>query len=443
MPNNLVSNAQKALLEFCALDQAKIDEIVEAATQACVKASSELAQMAVDETGRGNAADKDIKNGFVLEHVTSYMKSQKTCGVIKDCWESGIVEIAEPLGVICAMTPVTNPTSTVIFKALICLKTRNPVIFSAHPAAAKCSIKAAQIVLEAAVKAGAPKHCIQWLDSPTLQGTSDLMNHEGVSAILATGGSAMVKAAYSCGKPALGVGPGNVPSYVEASANIQLAVSEILTSKAFDNGMICCSEQALIADAAIYDEVVAELKKHEVHMLSGEEKAKIEALYFGASKDQPLNAQIVGQSAQQIASLAGFSVDSKVKVLVAQCKSANTKEEPLSREKLSPVLALIKSKDFDEGSAMAALMVEDFGKGHTAAIYSKCEEKALAFAHKVKAVRILHNQPSTFGGIGSLYNSLIPSMTLGCGSWGKNATSVNVNVLSLINVKRLAKRLTR
>lgn len=440
--NELVEKGQVALQEFCKLDQSQVDYIVAKVSVAILDQHERLARLAVEETKRGVFEDKCTKNLFACEYVTNSMRHMKTCGVISDDPVTGITEIADPLGVICGITPVTNPTSTVIFKCLISLKTRNPIIFSFHPNAQKCSAETARIILDAAVKAGAPKNCIQWIDVVSMDATNALMNHPGVASILATGGNAMVKSAYSCGKPALGVGAGNVPAYVEKSANVAQAANDILMSKAFDNGMVCASEQAAIIDKDIYDEFIDDIKKYGAYVCNKEEKRKLEKYLFIPSKDGTttvLNAKIVGQSAYSIAKEAGFEVPEKTPILIAECKEVSEKE-CLTREKLSPVLAVLKVDDYKQGFDFAEKMVEEGGLGHSACIHTSDKKLVEAFGLRLEACRIIWNSPTSFGGIGNVYNSFLPSMTLGCGSYGHNSVSGNVNAMNLINIKRIGKR---
>lgn len=442
----LVQNGLKALDEYKNLSQEQVDKIVEAAAAAAAANSAALALHAVEETGRGVYEDKVTKNLFGSINVSNKLRGMKTVGIIDENLETGIVQVAAPLGVICGVTPTTNPTSTVFFKALIALKTRNPIIFGFHPAAQQCSAAAAKVILDAAVKAGAPKNAIQWIDKPSIEATAALMGHEGIASILATGGNAMVKAAYSYGKPALGVGAGNVPAYIEKSANIKQAVYDVVMSKSFDNGMICASEQAIIADKEIYDEVKAEIQKYGVYLCSPAEKAKLEEFVFGAQANSKncggakLNAAVVGRPATWIAEQSGFQVPADTIVLLAEVSTVG-EVEPLTREKLSPVLAMVKAKSTEDGIALAAKMVELNGLGHTAAIHTSNYEIEKQFVLEVKAIRVLSNQPSTFGAIGDIYNSLMPSMTLGCGSYGKNSVSDNTFANHLLNIKKLARRM--
>ena len=440
----LVQKGLKALDEFAHYTQEQIDYIVAKCSVAALDQHGNLAKLAVEETGRGVFEAQATQTVFACEYVTNNMKRTKTVGIISEDDVTGITEIAEPVGVVAGVTPVTNPTSTAIFKSLICLKTRNPIIFGFHPNAQKSSAEAARVVYEAAVAAGAPENCIQWIEHPSMDATSALMNHPGVSTILATGGNAMVRAAYSCGKPALGVGAGNVPAYVEKSCNLRQAVNDIVMSKSFDNGMICASEQAAIVDAEIYDDFVLEMKKYGVYFVNKAEKKKLEAFMFGVnSKEEAasakLNPNIVGKYATWIAEQAGFEVPANTVILAVECSKVGV-EEPLTREKLSPVLAILKSKSTDEGFAMSKAMVEFNGLGHSAAIHTASKELATKFGDLVPAIRVIWNSPSTFGGIGNVYNSFIPSLTLGCGSYGHNSVAGNIGPLNLLNIKKVGRR---
>lgn len=442
--NLLVERAQKALEAYASYTQEQIDYIVAKCSVAALDKHGELAKLAIEETGRGVFEDKATKNLFACEYVTHNMKRTKTVGIISEDPVTGITELAEPVGVVAGVTPVTNPTSTAIFKALICLKTRNPIIFGFHPSAQKCSVAAAQVVYDAAVEAGAPEYCIQWIEHPSMDATSALMNHPNVATILATGGNAMVRAAYSCGKPALGVGAGNVPAYMEKTCNIRQAVNDIVMSKSFDNGMICASEQAVIIDKEILEESVNEFKSFGAYFVSPSEKKKLEKYMFGVEKeeDKPLaklNPVIVGKSAKYIANEAGFNVPENTVILCVNCKSVGV-EEPLTREKLSPVLAVLKSNSTDEGIELAKKMVEFNGLGHSAAIHTADEALTKRFGDIIPAIRIIANSPSTFGGIGNVYNSFIPSLTLGCGSYGHNSVAGNVSAINLLNVKKVGQR---
>ena len=444
--NELVEKGLKALDEFRLLNQEQVDYIVAKASVAALDKHGVLALHAVEETGRGVFEDKATKNLFACEYVVNNMRHLKTAGVISEDDVTGITEIADPVGVVCGITPTTNPTSTTIFKALIALKTRNPIVFAFHPSAQQCSAHAAQIVYDAAVAAGAPKNCIQWIKTPSMDGTSLLMKHKGIATILATGGNAMVEAAYSCGKPALGVGAGNVPAYVEKTAKLKQAVYDIVMSKSFDNGMICASEQAAIVDKEIYDDFIKEMQSYGVYLVNKKEKALLEKYIFGVDKADKascsgakLNSAVVGKPAAWIAEQAGFSVPEKTNILLAECKEVG-EVEPLTREKLSPVLALLKSDSTEHGLALSEAMVNFHGLGHSAAIHTQDKDLAKIFGERVKAIRVIWNSPSTFGGIGDVYNSFLPSLTLGCGSYGKNSVSNNVSAFNLLNIKRVGRR---
>ena len=443
--NELVERGLVALEEFRKLNQEQVNYIVAKASVAALDQHGVLAMHAYEETGRGVFEDKATKNLFACEYVVNNMRNLKTVGVISEDDVTGITEIADPVGVICGITPTTNPTSTAIFKALISLKTRNPIVFAFHPSAQQCSAHAARVVYEAAVAAGAPKDCIQWIEKPSMEGTSALMKHPGIATILATGGNAMVEAAYSCGKPALGVGAGNVPAYVEKTANIKQATHDIVMSKSFDNGMICASEQAAIVDSEVYDEFVQEMKSYGVYFVNKKEKAMLEEFIFGAKANSAncagakLNANVVGKPAAWIAEQAGFSVPPKTNILAAECKEVGVKE-PLTREKLSPVLAILKSNSTEEGFALSEAMVNFHGLGHSAAIHTKDAQIAKDYGERVKAIRVIWNSPSSFGGIGDVYNAFLPSLTLGCGSYGKNSVGNNVSAINLLNIKRVGRR---
>ncbi len=442
--NDAVKKAKVCLEEYENFTQEKIDYIVAKASVAALDKHGYLARLAVDETGRGVFEDKATKNLFACEYVVNNIRQLKTVGIVDEDPVTGITTIASPVGVVCAITPVTNPTSTAIFKSLICLKTRNPVIFSFHPLALKSSIEAARIVRDAAIAAGAPENCIQWIEHPSMDATSALMNHEGVATILATGGNAMVKSAYSCGKPALGVGAGNVPSYLEKTCNVRQAVNDVVMSKSFDNGMICASESAIFVDEDIYDDVVRELLSFGVYMCNDTEKKKLIKYMFGveSKKDYSkasLNGTVAGKSAYFIAHESGFEVPEKTNILVVKCEEVGV-NEPMSKEKLSPVLGLYKVSGHDEGFLKARQMVEFNGLGHTAAIHTQNEELAREYGLMMPTLRIIWNSPSTFGGIGNIYNSLIPSFTLGCGSYGHNSVGGNVSAANLLNYKKIGKR---
>lgn len=443
--DTLVQKGLKALTQFKLLNQEQIDYIVAKASVAALDKHGELARHAVADTGRGVFEDKATKNLFACEHVVNYMRRQKTVGVIEDNEATGLTSIAEPVGVVAGLTPTTNPTSTAIFKSLICLKTRNPIIFSFHPSALESSIHAARIVYEAAVSAGAPKDCIQWVAQPSMEATNLLMNHDGIATILATGGNAMVKAAYSCGKPALGVGAGNVPAYVEKSADIRQAAHDIVMSKSFDNGMVCASEQAVIIDKEIYDPFVKEFESYHTYFVNVEEKKLLENFCFGTEAysetvaQAKLNSDIVGKPATWIAEQAGFSVPEGTNILAIEVNEVGP-NEPLTREKLSPVIAVLKAQSTEDGLNKAKAMVEFDGLGHSAAIHTKDADLAKTFGTKINAIRIIWNSPSTFGGIGDVYNAIIPSLTLGCGSYGHNSVGDNVSTFNLLNIKKLGER---
>lgn len=436
MIGTLVENGLTALAAYDSYGQEQIDGIVKKASVAALGRHAELAMLAVEETGRGVFEDKAVKNIFACEHVTNHMADVRTVGVIAQDDITGITQIAEPVGVVAAVTPVTNPTSTTIFKALLALKTRNPVIFAFHPAAQRCSAEAARTVRDAAVAAGAPEHCIQWIDEPSVAATNELMRHPDVSVVLATGGNAMVRAAYSTGKPALGVGAGNVPAYLEASADVARAVHDVVLSKAFDNGMICASEQAVIIDDAIRPAALAEFRRLHAHIATPEEKSLLEKLLFGSGK---LNPDVVGQSVTWIAEHAGFPVAPNTSIILVPVDRVGP-DEPLTREKLCPVLALLPATGHDQGFEYAEQMVEFDGLGHSAVIHTRDADLAEAYGRRVKAVRIIWNAPASQGGIGDMYNAFLPSLTLGCGSYGHNSVSHNVTAVDLINIKRVARR---
>lgn len=437
--DELAIKGVEALNEMADFTQEQVDHIVHQAAIAALDKHMYLAKLAVDETGRGIYEDKAIKNMYASEYIWNSIKYDKTVGVIAEDKEQGLVSIAEPVGVICGVTPTTNPTSTTIFKALIALKTRNSIIFAFHPSAQKSSAEAARIVRDAAIEAGAPKDCIQWIEEPSIEATGLLMNHPKIATVLATGGPGMVKAAYSTGKPALGVGAGNVPSYIAADAKVKRAVNDIIVSKTFDNGMICASEQAAIVDAAIYDEVKAEFEAHQCVIISKKaDIAKLEKVVLNEARTA-VNGAIVGHSAIEIAEKAGLKVPAGTKLLLAEIPDA-TMEHPLALEKLSPVLALIKSDGVEDGFKKAEGMLNLGGLGHTAVIHTENEELQLQYGIRMKACRVLVNSPSAEGGIGNIYNNMIPSLTLGCGSHGHNSVSHNVSSFDLLNVKTLSKR---
>ena len=430
-----VKNAQK---EFSKYSQEQVDKIFQAAAIAANEARIPLAKMAVEETGMGIVEDKVIKNHYAAEYIYNKYKNEKTCGVIYQDDSYGIRKIAEPVGIVAAVIPTTNPTSTAIFKTLIALKTRNGIIISPHPRAKKSTIEAAKTVLEAAVRAGAPEDIIAWIDVPSLELTNMLM--QSADIILATGGPGMVKSAYSSGKPALGVGAGNTPAVIDESANVILAVNSIIHSKTFDNGMICASEQSVIVSDKIYDKVKDEFVKRGCYILNPEETEKVRKTIIinGA-----LNAKIVGQKAHTIAELAGVSVPENTKILIGEVESVDLSEE-FAHEKLSPVLAMYKSSSFDDSLEKAYRLIEDGGLGHTSSLYVNTvteKEKIEKFYSKMKTCRVLVNTPSSQGGIGDLYNfKLAPSLTLGCGTWGGNSVSENVGIKHLLNIKTVAER---
>ncbi len=436
--SKMLAKVRAAQEKFATYSQEQVDEIFYRASLAANKMRISLAKMAVEETGMGVVEDKVIKNHYASEYIYNAYKDTRTCGVIERDESFGITRIAEPIGVLAAVIPTTNPTSTAIFKCLICLKTRNGLIISPHPRAKNCTIQAAKIVLQAAVEAGAPEDIIGWIDQPTVP-LSGMIMHEA-DMILATGGPGMVKAAYSSGKPALGVGAGNTPAVIDSTADIQLAASSILHSKTFDNGMICASEQSVIVLKDIYEKFKKEMVLRGAYILSPEETEKVRKTIIinGA-----LNAKIVGQSACKIAELSGFNAPAGSKVLVGEVESVELTEE-FAHEKLSPVLAMYKAETFDDALAKADRLVRDGGLGHTSSLYINVEtgtEKIEKFRAKMKSCRIVINTPSSQGGIGDIYNfKFAPSLTLGCGSWGGNSVSENVGVKHLINIKTVAER---
>ncbi|GAA0181252.1 bifunctional acetaldehyde-CoA/alcohol dehydrogenase [Clostridium sediminicola] len=430
-----IKEAQK---EFSTYSQEKVDEIFRQAAMAANNARIKLAKIAVKETGMGILEDKVIKNHFASEYIYNQYKDSKTCGVIEKDKAFGIQKVAEPIGVVAAIIPTTNPTSTAIFKALISLKTRNAIIFSPHPRATNCTIEAAKVILEAAVNAGAPKNIIGWIDKPSVELSNIVMQESDI--ILATGGPGMVKAAYSSGKPAIGVGAGNTPAIIDETAHIKMAVNSVLMSKTFDNGVICASEQSVLVMDSIYEEVKKEFLERGAYILKKDEADKVRKVIV---IDGKLNANIVGQSAFKIAEMAGVKVPETAKVLIGEVKSVEL-EEPFSHEKLSPVLAMYKVSTFDEALKKAARLVELGGFGHTSSLYTdqlKCGDRIAKFGATMKTGRTIINMPSSQGAIGDLYNfKLAPSLTLGCGSWGGNSVSENVGVKHLLNIKSVAER---
>lgn len=434
----LVEKAHDALCGMDEFDQKKVDHIVHQMAIAGLDQHMRLAKLAVEETGRGVWEDKAIKNMFATEEIWHTIKNDKTVGIIEDDKERQLIKVAEPLGILAGVTPVTNPTSTTMFKSLIAVKTRNPIIFGFHPQAQKCSVEAAKVMRDAAIAAGAPEGVIQWIEEPSLEATSALMNHPQVASVLATGGPGMVKAAYSTGKPALGVGPGNGPAYIEKTANIKRAVNDIVLSKTFDNGMVCATENSIIIDTDIYDAVKKEMKDRKVFFIKkSEQKALADAMYD--PKRGGVKGPIAGMSAVNIAKLAGIEVPEDTKVLAAELNTVGP-DNWLSAEKLCPVISVYKSADHADGFKIANDLLHFGGLGHTAAIHTLDEDLATEYGIKMKASRVLVNTPSALGGIGNLYNEMIPSLTLGTGSWGKNSVSHNVSSFDLLNIKTIAKR---
>lgn len=438
--NRLVARVKKAQQEYSSFSQEKVDAIFKAAAIAANKVRIPLAKMAVEDTGMGIVEDKVIKNHFASEYIYNKHKNAKTCDVISEDKINGTKIVASPLGILAGIIPTTNPTSTAIFKSLLALKTRNAIIFSPHPRAKACTIKAAQVVLEAAVKAGAPKDIIGWIDAPSSEMSEALLHHPDIACILATGGTGMVVAAYSSGKPALGVGPGNVPAIIDETADVKMAVSYVLMSKTFDNGMICASEQSVIVDDDIYDETRKEFQYRGAYFLNEKEAKKLGDIIL--TPNGSVNAKIVGQPAPVIADLAGIKVPSDTKVLIAERKKFD-KADPYAHEKLSPVLAMYKAKNYEAAVELAHELVLLGGAGHSAALYTdtRTQERVNYFSTRIPTCRLLINTPSSQGGIGDLFNfKLEPSLTLGCGSWGGNSVSGNVGVENLLNYKTVAER---
>ncbi|MGL4905986.1 MAG: aldehyde dehydrogenase family protein, partial [Plesiomonas sp.] len=436
----LVARVKKAQQEFANFSQEQVDTIFRAAALAANNARIPLAQMAVEESGMGIIEDKVIKNHFASEYIYNKYKDEKTCGILSEDDEFGTITIAEPVGIICGIVPTTNPTSTAIFKSLISLKTRNAIIFSPHPRAKNSTNTAAKLVLDAAIAAGAPKDIIGWIDQPSVELSNALMRHNDINLILATGGPGMVKAAYSSGKPAIGVGAGNVPVVIDETADIKRAVASVLMSKTFDNGVVCASEQAVIVVDEIYDQVKARFASHNGYVLNKEEADKVRKVILinGA-----MNANIVGQSAVKIAEMSGITVPADTKILIGEGLEV-CEEEEFAHEKLSPTLGMFRAKNFEQAVEMACKMVNLGGIGHTSGLYTDQDRNAdriKYFGDKMKTARILINTPTTQGGIGDLYNfAIAPSLTLGCGSWGGNSISENVGPKHLINKKTVAKR---
>lgn len=434
----LVNNAESALKEYVNFTQEQVDKIVYAMALAGLDHHRELAKLAHEETQRGVYEDKIIKNIFATEYIWNSIKDEKTVGVVEDNELEGYVEVAEPVGIVAGVTPVTNPTSTTMFKSLICTKARNPIIFGFHPSAQQSSVAAAKVVRDAAIAAGAPEHCIQWIEHPSVEATMALMNHPKVSLILATGGSGMVKSAYSCGKPALGVGPGNAPCYIETSANVKRACTDLMMSKTFDNGMICASEQAVIVDKVISNLFENYMKENGCYFLKPDEIKKVSDFVINAQKGA-VNPDVVGKSAWWIADKSGVKVPENTKILIARLKDVGP-DYPLSREKLSPVLAYYVVNNHVEGFEMCRKMLDLGGLGHTAIIHSTNDDLIQKFGKAMKVGRIIVNSPSSQGAIGDIYNTNTPSLTLGCGSYGHNSTTANVSTVNLINKKKIAKR---
>ena len=441
MINDLVEKAKVASQEYLKLDQETVNNITKAMAMAGLENHMRLAKMAVEETKRGIYEDKITKNMFATEYIYHSIKYEKTVGIIDENIEEDYVEIAEPVGIIAGVTPVTNPTSTTMFKSIISAKTRNVIIFGFHPSAQKCSVEAAKILREAAVKAGAPENCILWIENPSITATRLLMNHPDVNLILATGGTGMVKSAYSCGKPALGVGPGNVPCYIDKTAKLETSVNDLVMSKAFDNGMICASEQAVIIEEEIHDRFEELMKQAGCYFVNEEEKQKLANSMFDRLEngDYKLKSHVPGQYPHTIAKEAGFEVPEDTKVLVVYEEGIG-KDYPFSKEKLSPVLTYYIVKNEDEGINVAERLLEFGGLGHSAVIHSENKDTILKFSETMKAGRIIVNSPSTHGAIGDIYNTNMPSLTLGCGSFGGNSTTANVSSVNLINIKRVANR---
>ncbi|MCT3401365.1 bifunctional acetaldehyde-CoA/alcohol dehydrogenase [Lactobacillus helveticus] len=438
MVDNLVKRSHVALDEMANFTQEQVDKICEAVATAGEQNAYPLAKMAVEETKRGVVEDKTTKNMYASENIWNSLRHEKTVGVIEEDKELGLTKIAEPKGVIAGVTPVTNPTSTVIFKAMLALKTRNTIIFGFHPQAQKCCVETGKIIQAAAVAAGAPRDAIQWIEEPSLDATTDLMNNPGVQTILATGGPGMVKAAYSSGKPAIGVGPGNGPSYIEKTANIDRAVYDIVLSKNFDNGMVCASENSVVVDDEIYDQVKEEFKKWSCYFLNKEEIKKFEERFIDPRRGT-VAGPVAGKSAYEIAKLCGVDVPKETKVIVAEYKGVGRKF-PLSAEKLSPVFTLYRAKDHDDAFRICSELLDYGGRGHTAGLHSSDQKVIKEFSMKMDACRILVNSPAALGGIGDLYNNMLPSLTLGTGSYGANTFSHNIGARNLLNIKTVAKR---
>ena len=440
--NGLIARVKKAQQEYENFSQEQVDKIFKAAAIAANKVRIPLAKMAVEDTGMGVLEDKIIKNHYASEYIYNKHKFAKTCGIISEDKENGIKIVAEPLGIIAGIIPTTNPTSTAIFKSLITLKTRNAIIFSPHPRATKSTIEAAKVVLNAAIKAGAPKDIIGWIDTPSMELSDALLHHPDIACILATGGPGMVKAAYSSGKPALGVGPGNACAVIDETADIRASVSSIIMSKTFDNGMICASEQAVIVVEDIYEKVKKEFVYRGAYLVNKSDEKKMVALPFIDAKRGTAHPLIVGQTAHRIAELSGFKIPKDSKILLCERPKVDW-NDPFSREKLSPILTMYKAKNFEQATEMAYELVSTGGPGHTSVLYTdaRVQERINAYAERMPSCRVLINTPSSQGGIGDIYNfKLEPSLSLGCGSWGGNSVSGNIGVEHLLNYKTVAER---
>ncbi|HSV75167.1 MAG TPA: bifunctional acetaldehyde-CoA/alcohol dehydrogenase [Chthonomonadales bacterium] len=438
MIDAMVEQANRALDAFYSYDQEQVDAITKAMALAGIDHHMHLAKMAVEETGRGVYEDKIIKNLFATEYIYNSIRTERTVGLIHENEHEDYVEVADPVGVIAGVTPVTNPTSTTMFKSIIAMKTRNPIIFAFHPSAQRCSAYAAQVMRDAALAAGAPAGCVQWVEAPSLAATQYLMGHPGIALILATGGASMVQAAYSAGKPALGVGPGNVPCYIEASADVKRAATDLMLSKTFDYGMICASEQAVIVDEAVAGEFVSYMQDNACYFLNEEEAEKLQTVAINKDKAS-INSAIVGRSAYDIANMSGLDVPRDTKILIAPLSGVGP-DHPLSREKLSPILAMYTVKGYHEGLDRCAEMVAFGGMGHTAVIHTEDDTVVDHFSRRLKVGRLVVNSPASHGAIGDIYNVLLPSLTLGSGSFGKTTTTSNVTAAHLVNIKRVAKR---
>ena len=438
--DELIERAKVARDEYLKLNQEQVDKIVKAMSMAVQENHMKLSKMAVDETKRGIYEDKITKNIFSSEYIYHSIKDTKTVGTIVDNEEEGYMEIAEPIGIIAGVTPVTNPTSTTCFKSLIAAKTRNVIVFGFHPSAQQCSVATAQILLEAAVNAGAPKDCILWIEEPSIEATKALMNHPDVNLILATGGKGMVTSAYSCGKPALGVGPGNVPCYIHNSAKLETSVNDLVLSKSFDNGMICASEQAVIIDKELKNDFESLMTKAGCYFANKEEKELLKNYMFEVKNGEySLNSAIVGKYPYDIAQAAGFEIPFDTKIIVVS-ETGVGEEYPFSKEKLSPILTYYKVSDYNEGVHLCEELIEFGGLGHSAVVHAEDQDVINYFSSVVKVGRIIVNSPSTHGAIGDIYNTNMPSLTLGCGTFGGNSTTDNVSSVNLINLKRVAKR---